>query len=114
MNRTARSPNSLLKSLAFRPGSLSESHSCSGTALLLAQNQVHDPAAPDVWPRPSAMAQDFLVVASGLLQGVGQLRHPVEGSLIVVRAGQFNDGGRQPSGIDGDRSERVGEDVSED
>jgi hypothetical protein len=48
------------------------------------------------------MAQDFIVVAPGLHQGVGQGGHPVEGSFVIDRLGHLYHGGRQQGGIDGD------------
>jgi len=32
---------------------------------------------------PSAMAQDFIVVAPNFVQGIGQHWHPVKGSVVV-------------------------------
>src|SRR5262249_7365436 len=54
----------------------------------LAQQQVHNPTAPDMWPRPAAVTEDVGVGATGLFQGVGQDRQAVEGSLVVDRLGQ--------------------------
>ena len=50
---------------------------------LLPQHQIHHPAAADVWSRSAAMAQDVLVAASRFHKGVGQFRHPLEGTVIV-------------------------------
>jgi hypothetical protein len=59
------------------------------------------------------MAQDFIIVAPGSLKGIGQGRHPVEGSVVVDRLRQFDHGGRQPGGVDGNGPERVAEDVTQ-
>jgi hypothetical protein len=40
--------------------------------LLLAQQQVDDPAAPDVRPRAAAVAQDVGLVATGFFQRIGK------------------------------------------
>jgi hypothetical protein len=53
----------------------------------------------------SATAQHFLVGAPTFVQGIGQLWHPLEGSVVVDRLGQFHHAGRQPDWIDGDLSE---------
>jgi hypothetical protein len=49
------------------------------------QNQVKHPAAPSVRSWPAAMAEDVGVVATDLLQGVGEFRQAVE-ILVVVDA----------------------------
>ena len=61
----------------------------------------------------SAVDQDAPMVASRLLQGIGQLRHPVESSVVVDSLGQFNHGGRQPRRLDGEGLEGVAEDVTD-
>jgi hypothetical protein len=71
-----------------------------GEASLLAQEQVHDPAAPHMLPRLAAEGQDVRVVATSFLQSVGQVGQAVEGPLVVDRAGQFDHAGYQPTGID--------------
>src|SRR5437016_3645198 len=51
-------------------------------ALLLAENQVHHPAAADVRPLAAAVGEDFLIVAAGVEQRVVKDRHSVEGALL--------------------------------
>ena len=57
-------------------------------------------------PRPSEMAQDFIVVASEFVQGIGEDRHSVECSVVVDGLGQFDHGSRLPGWIDGGFQEK--------
>jgi hypothetical protein len=57
------------------------------------------------------MAQDFIVVAACVVQGVGQGGHSVERSVVIVRLGELDHGGRQPSGVESDGAEGAAEDV---
>jgi hypothetical protein len=41
-----------------------------GAALRLAEDEVHDPAAPDVRPDPAAVAEDIRGVAPCALEGI--------------------------------------------
>jgi hypothetical protein len=59
----------------------------------------------------SEMVQDFVAVAPGILEGVGQDRKVVEGFLIVDASGKGEGGGSAPGGVEGDRAE--GEDVAD-
>ena len=63
---------------------------------LLAQDQIYDPAAPDVNPRASAVPQDGGVLAPGLLQGIGQHRKSLKGSVIVDALGEGQNFGCLP------------------
>src|SRR5262249_48098615 len=49
---------------------------------LLAQDQVHHPAAADVWPWTPAVGEDVGVAAAGVFQGIGEDWQAVECSLI--------------------------------
>ncbi len=64
-------------------------------------------------PWLSAVAEDVLVVAPGILKGIGQNGHAVEGTLGVDSAGEGNDGGREPNWVKGDGAEGVAEDITE-
>src|SRR4051794_10278034 len=64
-------------------------------------------------PRLAAVVQDVGVLATGFFKGVCQDRQAVEDSLIVDGASHSNDGGRQPSRIDTDRSEGVAENITQ-
>jgi hypothetical protein len=44
----------------------------------LAQDQVHRPAAADVWPRPTKVVQNLGVGAASFFEGVGEDRQSVE------------------------------------
>src|ERR1051325_416176 len=80
-------------------------------SLLLPQKQIKRPTPRHMRSRLSAMAQDFMIVAPGIVQGIGQFRHSVEGSVIVHRLGQLYHRGRQHREIEGDRAKRVTKDV---
>ena len=77
--------------------------------LLLAEHQVHDPAAADVRPLAPAVAEDLLVGAAGVHQGVGQEGQAVEGPVLVDAAGQADGVGGPPAGVEGDGAEGVAE-----
>jgi hypothetical protein len=95
-------------------GSEQANHSASVMASLLAQEQVHDPAPSHMLARRAAVGQHVGVVTPSFVKGIGQLRHPVEGSVVLDRAGQSRHSGRQPSGIDSHRAEGVAENITED
>src|SRR5438105_1908774 len=80
--------------------------------LRLVEEAIEHPAAAHVDARAAAVAQDALVGAAGLLQGVGQERQPLEGPLLVKRPRQSKDVGRAPGRVDGDGIERVAEDLA--
>src|SRR5262249_15111079 len=80
---------------------------------LPAQDQVHDPAPPDVLPRLPAVGQDGLVGAAGVFEGVGQDRQVVERPLIVDAASEGGDVLPEPAGFGGNGAERVAEGVAE-
>src|SRR5262245_43156920 len=92
-------------------------------ASLLAQQQVHNPASPDVWPWPPQVVEDFSIGAAGFLNGIGQNSHAGqierpggEVAVVVHRLGQFDHGPVvpcQPARVDGNRVEGVAEDVTE-
>jgi hypothetical protein len=46
------------------------------------------------------MGDHLVAVATGVHQGVGQDRHAVEGSVVVDRLGEIDDGGSEPAEID--------------
>jgi hypothetical protein len=79
-------------------------------SLFLAQQEVHDPAAPDMRPRLSAVVEDLGVVAPGFFESFGQKRQALEGPFVVNRLGNGKDGGvvaRQ-----GDRAEGIADNLS--
>src|SRR5262245_32283404 len=53
----------------------------------------------------AAVVEDVFVVASGILKGIGQDRHPVERLLLVNAASQCLHVRREPRKIDGDVAE---------
>ena len=63
-------------------------------------------------PFASAMGDDFLTVATGIHQGIGKNGHSVEGSFLVNGVGYIDDGGCEPTRVDGDGAEGVAEDVT--
>src|SRR5262245_37065826 len=68
----------------------------------LSQHQVHDPAAADVrLLRIAAVVEDLLVVAPGVLQGVGQNRHRGEVARVVDALRYRHDRGGEPRRIGG-------------
>ena len=81
--------------------------------LLLAQHQVHDPASANVRHRSIATVVQYITaVAPGVLEGVSQNRHPVEGAMFVDAAGQHQHVGSEPRGIRRDRAKRIAKDVA--
>ncbi len=62
-------------------------------------------------PRPAAVVQDVFVVAAGVLKGVGEDGHVVEGTIGVDAIGEGEDGWREPGGGDGDGTEGVAENL---
>ena len=59
------------------------------------------------------MGDDFLIIATGIHQGIGKNRHPVEGSFGVDGVHQIGHVGREPTRVDGDLVEGVAEVVAE-
>jgi hypothetical protein len=53
--------------------------------------------------------QDRVIIAAGILEGVGKDRHAAERPVGEDRLGEADDGGRLPSGVEGDRAEWVPE-----
>jgi hypothetical protein len=82
-------------------------------ASFLPENQVDDPAPADVRALPPAVAEDLLVSAPGVHQGVGQDRQAVEGSVLVDGAGEVEDIGRAPTRVKSPSAERVAEDAAQ-
>src|ERR1022692_393097 len=80
---------------------------------LFTQHEIKHPTSTHMRPRPSAVAQDFLVIATGFVQGVSQDGHSVESTVVVDRLGQLDDGGRKPYGVERYGAEGVAEDVTE-
>jgi hypothetical protein len=58
------------------------------------------------------MAQNVLIGAPSFVQGMGQFRHPVEGSVFIDRLGQLYHGGRQLDSAKGQRPKRVAKNVT--
>ncbi len=59
--------------------------------LLLAKNQINNPAATDMNSFLAAVVKDIGVVAARFLQGVRQNGQSVEGLVVVDRLGHFRD-----------------------
>jgi hypothetical protein len=76
-------------------------------------HQIHQPAAADVRPAASKVAQDIVGVAPRILKGIGQDRHPVESTVGVDTFGKGNDSRREPRRIDDQGAERVTEDIAQ-
>src|SRR5262245_64936623 len=69
-----------------------------------------------MWPRASAVIEDFRVNASHFFQGIGKDGQAVEGSGVVNALGKFRDyaaAPSQPEGIDGHGPEWIAEDVAQ-
>src|SRR5262245_3413427 len=66
------------------------------TILLFPQQQIDDPAAADMWPRPAAVRQDVGVVAARLCQRVSEDRQQVEAAVVVDRLREVADGAVVP------------------
>ena len=82
----------------------------------LAEEEIDDPAAADVFAGFAAVAQDVGVVAADVLQRVRKDRQPVEGPLIVnalCDPANRTVVPREPSGVDADRAEGITEDAAE-
>src|SRR4051794_17673860 len=80
--------------------------------LLLPEQQIGDPAATDVRAVASAVGQDGLILAARVLQGVGKDGHGGKVPAVVHLPGEGNDRGGKPRGVNGDGTERIAEDVS--
>src|SRR5262245_58630925 len=59
-----------------------------GLSLLLPEQQIHHPAAADVWTGAAAMGEDVGVLAAGVLKGVGEDRQAVKGTVVVSPPGE--------------------------
>jgi hypothetical protein len=57
------------------------------------------------------MIQDVGIGAAGVLQGVGEDGESVEGTIVIDRLGETDDGRGKPTKINEDRPERVAEEV---
>jgi hypothetical protein len=63
--------------------------------------------------RLAAVVQDVGVIASGVLKCVGKNRHLVEHTLSVDVLGKLHDGGREPRGFNGDGTEGIANNISD-
>jgi len=63
--------------------------------------------------RSPAVVENFGILAPGILESVGEDRHPVEGTLDVDAFGEGKDCGGEPGGVEGDGAEGVAKDVAE-
>ena len=59
------------------------------------------------------MTQDRHITTSGSLQSIAQVRHLVEGSIVVHGLGEADNAEGSPGWIEGEGSEWVSEDVTE-
>ena len=74
------------------------------------KDEVEEPAAADVWPASAAVAEDALVLAPGVLEGVAQDRHLVPGAFVVDRLGELANRAvvpREPERVDVRRLDEV-------
>src|SRR2546429_559412 len=88
--------------------------------LLFAENEVNGPATAVVRPRSAEVRQEVRVVATGFLQGIGEdgKATPVpfatrQVALVVSGPGQCPDGRRSPGRVEGDPTEGVAEDFTQ-
>jgi hypothetical protein len=65
----------------------------------VADEQIYDPAPLMLPTGSAAVVEDVGVVASGVLQRVGEDRQAVEGTFRFDPTGQRDDGGCEPSGV---------------
>src|SRR5436190_611886 len=86
---------------------------CGDDGLLLAQNQVHHPTSTNMQPRPTAMGQNFLVVAACFLQGVGKKGQAVENTVVVDSLCKSDHGRHQQGGCECDETEGIADQVSQ-
>src|SRR5262249_34181143 len=96
-------------------GSVQASHSASVMASPLPQEQVHDPADPNVWAWLPTMPEDVWFVAASLFEGIGQHRQVREVPAVVHLLSHRDDKAvvpGQPGGSEGNGAERVADDVS--
>jgi hypothetical protein len=63
-------------------------------------------------PRLPAVVQNVLVIAAGILEGVGTYWEAVEGFVLVNPVGESENGGGEPRGVEGYWTEGVAEDAS--
>src|SRR4051794_35429953 len=68
----------------------------------LAEQEVHEPAAPGVRTRPPAVRQEGRVRTARLLQRVGEDGQVREGAVVVDGLRQLEHGRRHPFGPGGD------------
>src|SRR5262249_25735523 len=83
----------------------------SASTLLLAQHQVHHPAPANVGTETATVVEDVIVLAPGVLERVGQNGHRGEVTRLIHLARQGNGSAGAPRRGEGDRAERVAEDV---
>src|SRR6516164_6646230 len=83
-------------------------------ALLLPEEQIDHPAAAHMLARLAAVGEDGVVVATGILQRIGEDGEVVEARLVVDCLGQLDDGCAlplPPGLLDPSRAEWVTEQV---
>src|SRR5262249_22250587 len=79
----------------------------------LAENQINDPAAPHMFCWLAAVVQNVGVGAACLFESIGKNGHSVKGFFIIDGLSESGHVGCQPGSIDGDRTEGVAEDVTD-
>jgi hypothetical protein len=76
------------------------------------QHEIDDPTAANVGLLlVAAMGENVGVFATRILERIRKNRHRVEVAGIVDRGRNADGGGGSPHGIEGDRAERIAEDV---
>ncbi len=78
--------------------------------LLLAKNQVHNPATADVRTVAAAVIENADILAPGILERVGQDGHGTEVATLVHLTGQRHRGAGAPLREEGDGPERGADD----
>ena len=85
---------------------------CVKVILTFTQNEIDNPTTPNVFASLSAVVQNVLVVATGILKCVGKNRHWGEVTAFIRLAGERKNGGREPYGFNEHGTEGIAEGMS--
>jgi hypothetical protein len=81
--------------------------------LLFAEYQIDNPTTPDVFAGVTAVVEDVVVVAPGILKCVSEDRHRGELASVVHLLGESNGGVSAPFIRERDWSERVAQNATD-